>query len=694
MKYTNYNFMVLDIETSKFTNSNGEPTAVWLSYGYCKLYDRNGNTQLKCYFREWSELADFLQYVSSLLPYKKIVCYVHNLGYEFDYLIKNLSRPKQFLTNSSHSVISSELIDYPNIEFRCSVKLSAMRLSKLGESLGFAKLESDYRTITPLDSVTEEEKEYCERDCDIVAKYVAENLLKEFGTFNEIPYTKTGRVRHTYYKYYYEYAKALKEKGHDVEWDLMPSESCYNAELHAFSGGITISNPMFTGMVLKNVHSYDITSSYPYAQLREKYPYTIDQVDPPSIDMLNEPFFIAKIKFNNLKSKFNWGWLSTYKMIDYWALGSEIFNGKVIRCDWCIRYVTNVDLETIKMSYDFDSIELLEFYRCEKYGDLPEPYIKTIDIYAREKSRLKKVVSATKESDSQWLELNMQYMQVKGDFNSIYGMSVQKLVQNEYIIDDLFVWKLKDKPYKQSNKHIRRNFLFGVFVTAYARRNLIRAIVHNCPHSFVYADTDSIKFIGENKFHGTNKLVQRRYKPKPYLRNLGHFDYEGTYDEFITYGAKKYAYMKGGIVYPTVAGLPKIKIDDNDKMTIWLNGKNIPILEFKKSLNYFVPSVIFKDCKLGKKYINSDCTFELDDDREVMAIKPLDDETKEYLKENNITTGGGVALFSTSYQLDITKDDRKYIEEEHKYLKSSLEYYKIELNIDLFKSIDFERIVI
>ena len=41
MRYNNYFFLVLDIETSTLFNDLQEPTAVWLTYGYC--INSNGN---------------------------------------------------------------------------------------------------------------------------------------------------------------------------------------------------------------------------------------------------------------------------------------------------------------------------------------------------------------------------------------------------------------------------------------------------------------------------------------------------------------------------------------------------------------------------------------------------------------------------------------------------------------------------
>lgn len=64
MKTTSYYFLVLDIETSTLFNDEKEPTAVWLSYGFCNLYDYKGNRLNKCYFRDWITLQKFLSSAS------------------------------------------------------------------------------------------------------------------------------------------------------------------------------------------------------------------------------------------------------------------------------------------------------------------------------------------------------------------------------------------------------------------------------------------------------------------------------------------------------------------------------------------------------------------------------------------------------------------------------------------------------
>lgn len=686
MRYNNYFFLVLDIETSTLFNDLQEPTAVWLTYGYCILYDRNATQLEKCYFREFAQLEKWYKKITQRFARTKLICFVHNLGYEFDFLIKNLSKSEKILTNSTHAVISATLEAFPQIEFRCTLRLTMKSLRELGKLTGHNKLHSDYRFITPLDDVTEEEKIYCEEDCNVVADYVAKFLLKEFGTFQNLPLTKTGRVRKTYNQFYTEYVKN-ELNGEKPIWDLQPPEDCYQAELDAFAGGVVISNPMFTGIVLNNVDSHDISSSYPFAQLSEEYPYTISRDYNPTKEMLKERFWIAKIKFKNIHSKFTWGWLSVSKMNDYSAFKSEFFNGKLLYAEYIIRTITNVDYDIISKTYKFDDIEVLEFYHMEQYGELPKPYIQTIEKYAVEKNRMKIIASNSKPSDDNYFKIQVEYMNAKGDFNSIYGMSVQKLLNDEYDIDDNFEWKKRPQKYIDQQKHIRRNFLFGVYVTAYARRNLIYAILKNCPYTLVYTDTDSIKKIGGQSFVDTNKQLPEKYRDHPDLKKLGRFELDAHYEKFVTYGAKKYAYKiaNDDTIYLTVAGLPKFKADS--KTEIYYNNKR---KEKLSTIYDFLVGTEFRNCKLGKKYITLHRSFDIDDDFNIVNAQPIDGETQRFLTKNKIKTNGGVALYSTSYKLDITTADKNYILREWGLMKKWLKEYQISSGIDLTEYLDIK----
>ena len=695
MRTCSYYFLTLDIETSTLEQEeNGDlvPKAVWLSYGYCNLYTSKGARKSAGYFRTWDDLRQILNNYQRTFIGEKLLCFVHNLGYEFDFLLKNVSRPSKMLSNSTHRVISTTLEDFPQIEFRCTLMLSMHTLRYLGEQLGFEKLNSDYRFILPSDTVTQDEKKYCLRDNDVTAKYVV-SLIKEFGKLREIPYTKTGRVRKTFYKFYEEHYKETKP-----DWDLLPPENCYTAMLDAFAGGCVFSNPFFTARLVYNVHSYDITSSYPFAMLSELFPYTIEKKEEFTLEDLNKPFWIAKIKFNDIISKFPWQWLSVSKMNDCDPMTSRFFNGKLINSQWVVRTITNVDYELIKKTYSFSSIEILEYYACEKYDKLPYPYIETIKVYAEKKARLKAIVKKTPKSDPNYIRINAEYNLAKNDFNSIYGMSVQKLMQEEYVIDDLYQWHAKEQKYKQTDKHIKRNFLYGIYITAYARKNLITAILENCPYTFVYCDTDSIKFVGPNVFKDTNKILPEEYLSIPSLSKLGRFDKDGEYTKFITYGAKKYAYQEkihykikstrkaqtqgkkprrpNKLIYLTVAGLPHYKAGS---MKIDYHGM---IFDRLYNIDDFRPDIIFRKCKHGHKYITTEYSFDVDDDWEVHNVTKISEPTLDYLKDHHIETKGGVVIYDVDYALDVTETDKEFIRKHQRSLKSWLNTIPVSVSCD------------
>lgn len=660
-------FGVLDIETSAYER-NGEPVAVWLSYGVFKIYKVGVTTAVKTHhFREWDELTQALDETVMMFGKKVLYIYVHNLSFDIDFIFKNVSRPKNMLSNTSHGIISAVLERYPSIEFRCSYKLSGMPLSKIGKSLGYPKLESDYRTILPSDEVTVVEWEYCDRDCDIVARYINTVILPEFRQLRNIPLTKTGRVRKTFAAHY-------NATEHKPLWDTLPPEDCYQAMQDAFAGGLCLCNPMFTGKVIPNVDSYDIKSSYPSVMLTERYPYTISRDYNPTLEMLNERFWIAKIRFTNIRSRYAWGWLSDAKMTAVDVLTAERYNGKLLNAGWIERTITNVDYEMISKTYTFDTVEVLEFYHLRNYGYLPSPYIETIKEFAIKKHELSKVVHQLTEDDPQYLEKNIEYMLAKGDFNGIYGMSVQKLVQTEYYLTEDYQYKEIQPAYTQTIAHIKRNYLFGVFITAYARRNLLTAILNNNPNALLYTDTDSIKFVSNGEFHGTNKRVPKRYRQYPALRNLGIFEHDAHYDKFVYWGAKKYAYEKHGNVYTTVAGLPRMH--NKPYQYYRTDASNLKELT---TIEEFRPPMVFPRCKLGTKYIYLDHSFDSEDGFDILNFKQILG-VHEFLSKNNIHTNGGIALYPVSYSLDITDEDKEVI---HKCQRGLPDYLNQQISLNI-----------
>lgn len=124
----------------------------------------------------------------------------------------------------------------------------------------------------------------------------------------------------------------------------------------------------------------------------------------------------------------------------------------------------------------------------------------------------------------------------------------------------------------------------GVWVTAYARRNLIELLVLKLDKHIVYCDTDSAKLvqgydkkiIDDYNIKVKEKLLKisqkldidfSKYEPKDkngkkhligIFEKEGSKDFDFTYKEFITQGAKKYAYKTfDDKIKITVSGVPK-----------------------------------------------------------------------------------------------------------------------------------------
>ena len=145
---------------------------------------------------------------------------------------------------------------------------------------------------------------------------------------------------------------------------------------------------------------------------------------------------------------------------------------------------------------------------------------------------------------------------------------------------------------------------------------------------------------------------------------MGRFEYEGSYLEFKTLGAKKYCYSnEKGKYICTVAGLPK-------------NEYNL------KSLDEFCCGKVFENCKLGKRYIVNEKAIEIDDEGTVIETC-INENIQDFLDTKKIYTGGGIGLFPTSYKLDMTHNDKYVCKMYRKEFEKWLKLYEQQTGITL-----------
>ena len=223
------------------------------------------------YGRTWDELREFLEKLFYVVPERKIV-FVHNLSYEFQYLMSEF-KITDVMARKSRKVMKAFIDDY-NIELRCSLMMSNCALENLPsvyllpveKQVGSLNYDLIRHSTTPL---TEKEMKYCEYDCLVVYEYIKKELL-EYEVVDKIPITSTGHVRRE--------LKKLVEKNYKykskVKRAINIDPHVYNLLIQAFAGGYTHANFIYTDTIIKDVDSFDFTSSYPYVMTTYLYPST------------------------------------------------------------------------------------------------------------------------------------------------------------------------------------------------------------------------------------------------------------------------------------------------------------------------------------------------------------------------------------------------------------------------------------
>lgn len=190
-----------DIETSSFYIEDIKYATMYeWTFGYGIVKDGNLGTYVT-YGRTWEEFERLLNFTAMLLELnpknKRLVVYVHNLPYEWQWMRKRFKWDKVFLLDDRKPVYA---ITSTGIEFRCSLKLSGKSLANTAKDLTKYKVtkavgDLDYNLIrlskTPL---TEKELGYCERDVLVMLSYIQEKIEAD-GDISRIPLTKTGYVR-------------------------------------------------------------------------------------------------------------------------------------------------------------------------------------------------------------------------------------------------------------------------------------------------------------------------------------------------------------------------------------------------------------------------------------------------------------------------------------------------------------------
>ena len=605
----------VDIEVSSFYDTENEKVGLM----YCFTFGVNGHSCLGRTKDEFIELISFVIDTFKLSKDRRMIFYVHNLSYEFQFFMKWFRWISVFAVKQRTPL---KAVTFDGIEFRCSYLLSGYSLAKVGEHLQKYKVNKmvgdlNYRLIrTPITPLTSSEIGYVLNDGLVVMAYIQEQIESHKNDITKIPLTKTGEVR----KYcrnmcLYGGGGSHKNTGRNflkyhyfISNLTIQSVNEYKQLKRAFSGGFTHANPLVVGKVQKDVSSYDFSSSYPAVMLSEKYPMTNGKL----VTIKDREEFNRYIKlycclfdvtFINIESKI---WFEHYISSShcYKLINPASDNGRIISADELSITITEQDYQIIEKTYKWEKMKIKNF-RIYKRDYLPKEFIQAIIKLYKDKTELKNVSG-----------MEVEYLHSKELLNSCYGMSVTDICRQQIsfsltnnIWEDVTTEKDYERDLQKYNESKTRflAYQWGVWVTAYARANLWNGIL-NVGMDYCYSDTDSIKLINaknHNKyFTDYNDTIVKKlqkmcnhydlpfesvapYTIKGEQKIIGLWDYEYNCD-FKTLGAKRYIVKKGDKYEITISGLNK-----KTTMDYFINtGKNV-FQTFKNGM--YIPATYVHD---------------------------------------------------------------------------------------------------
>lgn len=559
-KMSYYNISVsFDIETTSIEPPKVSDKYMYEPYGF--MYQWQFCICDKVVFgRTWEEFQIFLERLRNKLRVNdnlKLVVYIHNLAFEFQFMKEFIKIDNMFSKDKRKPM----KVNSQGIEFRCSYFLSNMSLNKFCENSELCyhyKMvdEYDYRKIrTPQTQLTETEEAYCYNDVRGLCECI--DTLLEHDTIATLPLTNTGYVRR-------EYRTSMNTKKNRLNFTKTAlNEHEYTMLRRAFRGGNTHANRFVANMILKNVYSFDISSSYPTCIEIDDFPIgkftRVKLNNQMKLDYYcNNYCVVMDISIFNVSLQYD-------KVIPYIDIAHcyekrNIINdnGRVLQAEYVRLTITNIDLDIIRSMYDFDGFIVNDAIYAQK-GKLPTELRKKLMDFYTAKTQLKDIEGKEYE-----------YMKLKNRLNSTFGMMVTDVAHSEIFYDcSTMEWE-EVKPdldaslesfYKSRNNFL--SYQWGVFVTANARKRL-QVMLNKVGRDVVYIDTDSIKFqnaVHIKEFEEMNKELIKQaesndipaYVDRTDIKDdkevttrfyLGTWDNDGNYLRFKTLGAKKYCFEK------------------------------------------------------------------------------------------------------------------------------------------------------
>ena len=485
--------MIISADTETIKNPDGS-MRVWL----CDICIVDGNFG----HETWIDLDGFFEW--SFKQKEQVISYWHNLKYDGSYLInwlhfngfhfsESVGEPNTYnflVTDRSVWFLGSATnADGKTVIFRDSFKKIPLPVKKIAKAYGLpmSKGEIDYKKPRPYGYQPDEnELSYVRGDTEIVARALWRHFQQGMDKLTA-PADAIEELKKT---------TAFESKFVTKWWASHKSAETFCRK--SYCGGISWVNPDIKDKEVKHGLVYDYNSMYPSVMLMYPFPTgcPVRWYNKPT---RGYPLYIARAKVNISRIP---GKPACIRDPSARVWIEDEYEGEL--------YLTNVDVELLQENY-YGECELIDGY-CWK-GEKG-----VFDDFINHWAEIKKT---TKDAGMRQIAKLM--------LNSAYGkFGTNPMRAHKIPVWDTGVLKWRNMPPEEGKTF---NVAVASFVTAYARRELVRGI--NASTGFCYCDTDSVhlasidgkaaRFVGvqhptdfgawkfENRFVRAKYLRQKTY---------------------------------------------------------------------------------------------------------------------------------------------------------------------------------------
>lgn len=501
-----------------------------------------------------SQLIEFYDHIINTYDIsedKKLVTYIHNASYDFEYLCQYFAEAfgsPSIVATGAHSLIQAS---YPNgLVFRCSYRLSNKSLEQWSNDYDVAhkKLVGfvDYDIIRYQDSkLTYQDYLYMWNDVLSMRECIDVQMKIWNDDIASIPLTSTGYIRRNIKRRFRQYNKQHGGKGITEFKRARMNAKLYHMANRQMAGGLTHGNRHFANKVISvtKTHPYidhgDFESMYPTEEMFNDQPVGVpileyeQDIDPGEyphhkLDDLTESnrswlaeVIIADLCLKDNSISFPYAQVSkfTYDMSEHAVITSD--NGRVLRLRGMSRVCINeIDYKWLRKQYNFKmSIERVVSFRRKA---LPSYISDEINELYANKTNLKRQINEVKETATRekLLDLQIRLLQTKALLNSIYGMTATNPVRQTYSVTAEGEWYIEpttieeelDKYYSSKTQCMR--YVYGIWCTSLARDRLLTMIecIQEAGGIPLYCDTDSVFYLSNDKVREAVKNINAEWR--------------------------------------------------------------------------------------------------------------------------------------------------------------------------------------